>query len=269
MVGLAALCAAVPASAAQYSFDFSGQGRTASGTLTTTDTAFNSRGYTAVTITSITGMINGLAITGLNGFLGSDNLYYLTGPNFLDGSGLGFTATDGTQTSLYYQDSISSYRITTFHRRPRHGSGDGVILDRCRGSRACGLGSDASRLRRYRRGDAHQQADERQLRLNLQAGAGHAVGECGAPSGGGVQRSTTVAEEPSGERFNGGADSVNASGRRRATSPRRRISGTGTKVAAANARSNPTDARGPAIRLPAREPQRSRDMERADRWSFD
>lgn len=105
--------AAMPASAAQYSFSFSGLGRTASGILTTTDTPFASRGQSAVTITGITGTINALAITGLNGFVGSDNLYYLTGPSFLDGSGLGFTASDGSQTSLFYQDSASSYRITT------------------------------------------------------------------------------------------------------------------------------------------------------------
>ena len=113
-VAMSALLGAVPASAAEYLFGFTGLGRTASGTLTTTDTAFASRGYQAVSITGITGTINGLAITGLNGFLGSDNLYYLTGPSFLDGSGLGFTASDGSQTSLYYQDFLSSYRITTF-----------------------------------------------------------------------------------------------------------------------------------------------------------
>lgn len=116
-LALAALAAGVsttPASASVYLFNFSGLGRTASGTLTTTNTSFASRGYTAVTITGITGTINGLAITGLNGFVGSDNLYYLTGPSFLDGSGLGFTASDGSQTSLFYQDSASSYRITTF-----------------------------------------------------------------------------------------------------------------------------------------------------------
>lgn len=114
LAALAAGVSATPASAAQYMFNFSGLGRTASGVLTTTDTPFASRGYNAVTITGITGTINGLTITGLNGFVGSNNLYYLTGPSFVDGSGLGFTASDGSQTSLFYQDSASSYRITTF-----------------------------------------------------------------------------------------------------------------------------------------------------------
>ncbi len=113
MTAAAMAAIAVPASAAQYMFSFSGLGRTASGILTTTDVPFASRGETAVTITGITGTINGLAITGLNGFVGSDNLYYLTGPSFVDGSGLGFTASDGTQTSLFFQSSAASYRITT------------------------------------------------------------------------------------------------------------------------------------------------------------
>ena len=113
-IGLSAILAAVPATAAQYVFNFSGQGRTASGTFTTSDTPAVARGgYSAVAITGISGMINGLTITGLNGFTGSDNLYYLTGPAFLDGSGVGFTASNGTQTSLFYQDSAPSYRITT------------------------------------------------------------------------------------------------------------------------------------------------------------
>lgn len=116
---LAAVTAA-PVSAAQYLFSFSGQGRTGTGVLTTSDTpsAAARGGYTAFAITSITGSLTvgtsaPLTITGLNGYTGSDNLYYTTGPSFLDGSGLGFTTTGGGQSSLFYSDVISSYRITT------------------------------------------------------------------------------------------------------------------------------------------------------------
>ena len=113
-IGLAAILAfaSAPASAAEYVFGLTGPGQAGNGVLTTTDTPVDSRGYSAVNITGITGMINGLAITGLNGFLGSNNLYYLTGPSFFDGSGLGFTASDGSQSSLYF--SVGNYRLTTF-----------------------------------------------------------------------------------------------------------------------------------------------------------
>ena len=110
-----ALASTAPASAAMYDFSFSGSGTTGTGVFTTSDTtSLNARGgYTAFAITSITGTLNGSAITGLSGFQGSDNLYYTTGPAFLDGSGVGFTSAAGQSASLFYQDSAQSYRITT------------------------------------------------------------------------------------------------------------------------------------------------------------
>ena len=102
---------ATPVFAAQYVFGFDGGGKTGSGVLTTTDAPFPSRGFSAVSITGITGMINGLSISGLNNFLGSNNLYYTSGPSVFDGSGLGFSASDGSQSSLYF--SSGNYRLTT------------------------------------------------------------------------------------------------------------------------------------------------------------
>lgn len=113
--GALALLAA-PSSAATYVFGFTGMGQLGSGTLTTDDITIASRGYTAQTITGIAGSYNGSAITGLMpGLFGADNLYYVTGPSFLDGSGLGFRTAAGNQVNLFYQDSASSYRVNTLN----------------------------------------------------------------------------------------------------------------------------------------------------------
>ncbi len=107
---------AAPASAATFVFNFAGTGQAGSGTLTTNDMTIPSRGYTAQTITGITGTYNGSAITGLiAGLFGSNNLYYLTGPSFVDGSGLGFSTAAGNQVNLFYQDSAPSYRVNTLN----------------------------------------------------------------------------------------------------------------------------------------------------------
>lgn len=114
-LALAAVCAS-PASAAQYIFDFSASGQIGSGVLTTSDMTFDSRGYTAQTITGISGTYNGSAITNLiNGLFGSNNLYYVTGPSFVDGSGLGFGTDAGNKVNLFFQDSIPSYRVNTLN----------------------------------------------------------------------------------------------------------------------------------------------------------
>ena len=108
-----------PAAAQSYTFNFAtstpliGGAGAGSGTVTTNGITFNSRGYTAQTITGITGIFNGSSISGLATPFGADNLYYLTGPSFLDGSGLGFTTAAGTNVNLFYQDSTPSYRINT------------------------------------------------------------------------------------------------------------------------------------------------------------
>jgi hypothetical protein len=81
--------------------------------FTTDGITFDSRGFTAQTITGITGTFNGSAITGLASVFGSNNLFYVTGPSFLDGSGLGFTTAAGTGVNLFFQDSASSFRVNT------------------------------------------------------------------------------------------------------------------------------------------------------------
>ena len=120
-VAAIAIMASTPAMAQQqYTFDFTTTGApffgvagTGSGTLTTNGITIDSRGFTAQMITAITGSFNGSTITGLASPFGANNLFYVTGPSFVDGSGLGFNTTAGTSVNLFFQDSVGSYRINT------------------------------------------------------------------------------------------------------------------------------------------------------------
>ena len=122
LIGVAAIAlfASAPASAAQYLFNFSGTGffggtLNGSGTLTTNDVSFVNalNGYTAQTITGISGIFNGSAITGLSpGTFGANNLFYLTGPFFVDGNGLAFTTAAGVSANLFVTND-TSYRVNT------------------------------------------------------------------------------------------------------------------------------------------------------------
>ena len=117
---LIAIGAASPAMATQdFTFGFTtttpliGGPGTGSGVITTDGITFSNAGYTAQTITGISGLFNGSSITGLASPFGANNLYYLTGPSFVDGSGLGFMTAAGTNVNLFFQSSASSYRINT------------------------------------------------------------------------------------------------------------------------------------------------------------
>jgi hypothetical protein len=115
------IIASSPAHAAEVIFSFStspggiliGGPAAGNGTLTTDGVIFDSRGFTAQTITGITGTFNGSAITQLASVFGSNNLFYVTGPSFLDGSGLGFRTAAETGVNLFFQDSASSFRVNT------------------------------------------------------------------------------------------------------------------------------------------------------------
>jgi hypothetical protein len=111
--------AALPASAATSLFDFSGTGffggtLNGSGTITTSDTSFTgTNGFTAQAITGITGTFNGSTITGLApGLFGANNLFYSSGPFFVDGNGLGFTTASGVSANLFITNG-TSYRVNT------------------------------------------------------------------------------------------------------------------------------------------------------------
>jgi hypothetical protein len=118
--GLLALIAASPACATQFDFDFSGNGffggtLAGTGVLTTDDTSFinPANGYTAQTVTGISGTFNGSQITGLApGFFGANDLFYLTGPFFVDGNGLSFTTAAGISANLFVTND-TSYRVNT------------------------------------------------------------------------------------------------------------------------------------------------------------
>lgn len=108
-VSALALIASTSASAEVYTFNFSGTGLffgeplAGSGTLTTSGMSQVSalNGYTYQTITGITGTFNGSQITGLANVTGSNNLFYLTGPFFVDGNGLGFSTAAGSAVNLF------------------------------------------------------------------------------------------------------------------------------------------------------------------------
>lgn len=113
-----AMIGATPACAAVYDFNFSGTGLffgeplAGTGTLTTSDVSQVSslNGYTYQTITGITGTFNGSQITGLANVTGSNNLFYLTGPFFVDGNGLGFSTAAGSSVNLFVTNG-TQYRV--------------------------------------------------------------------------------------------------------------------------------------------------------------
>ena len=120
--GIAALTAvgmaiASPASAAVFGFNFAtstqllGGPVMGSGTFTTSDTAMTIGGRTAFAITSITGMVNGIAINAPTGSYGN---YFTTGGSFLDGSGVTFNNASGGRIDFFFQDSAQQYRVNTF-----------------------------------------------------------------------------------------------------------------------------------------------------------
>ena len=120
-LGLAALASivSVPAYAAvfDFSFDttstlFGGPNQTIRGKFTTLETPVDRFGFTGLAITSISGTINGTAISGL--FDTGSPYYYLTsGPTFLDGSGVRFNAGAATNIAFFHQDGVApdTYRV--------------------------------------------------------------------------------------------------------------------------------------------------------------
>jgi hypothetical protein len=111
------MAVASPASAAQFGFTFVtstalfGGPVMGNGVFTTSDTAMQVGLQTAFAITSITGMVNGIAIAAPNGNYGN---YFTTGPSFLDGSGVKFNNADGGRIDFFYQDNAQQYRVNTF-----------------------------------------------------------------------------------------------------------------------------------------------------------
>jgi hypothetical protein len=111
------------ASASVYSFSFDrvanpgnfGAAVSGSGTFTTSDVAMQIGGQTAFSIISISGTVNGFAITGP--VLASYGNYFTTGPSFLDGSGVKFfTAGSNGQNRVdfFNQSNNGLYRMNTF-----------------------------------------------------------------------------------------------------------------------------------------------------------
>jgi hypothetical protein len=99
---LSAALAVSPASASIWNFSFSdASGDAGAGQITTTDTGPN------FSITNITGIFNGQAITGLSSFASADNIFYSGGP-YTSFSGWSFNldSTSGpiSQVNIWYGD---------------------------------------------------------------------------------------------------------------------------------------------------------------------
>ncbi len=110
-----------PASAAEYVFSyqstsslFGAPPQKLDGIFTTSDTPEVRFGETAFAITGISGVLNGLSITGLFAAPGNPTYYYFTtGGAFLDGSGVRFNA-GGFTNIAFFQPSVGpadQYRI--------------------------------------------------------------------------------------------------------------------------------------------------------------
>ena len=126
---LALAATTTPASAADFMFDFTtstnlfGPAVSGSGVFTTSDTPMTVGGNTAFSILSVTGMVNGSAITALlgGGFGagGTYGNYFTTGDGFLDGSGTRFFTASGLDVRFFLQSSGTprQYRVNTFGTR--------------------------------------------------------------------------------------------------------------------------------------------------------
>ena len=101
-LGLSALMCGTAAQADTWAFNYTGAGIIASGTFTTAGSAL-----AAEAITSITGLRNGVAITGLvpvgtdPDFI-YDNLFSAISPNFTEGGVLFSLAGGGPNTNVYF-----------------------------------------------------------------------------------------------------------------------------------------------------------------------
>lgn len=111
---------AVPAAAAQFTFNFAtstalfGGPVSGSGVITTSDTPMTVGGQTALAVIGITGTFNGAAITGPT--LASFGNYFITGPTFVDGSGIRFNTTATSNVALFYDSNARSYRVNAINQ---------------------------------------------------------------------------------------------------------------------------------------------------------
>ena len=166
---LAATCMATPASAAQFLFDYSGEGEfgtdNVTGTLTVADTANQFGGSL---ITGISGTINGIAIDGLlapGAFQRNDNLLFPNNPILLSFDGFSFSA-GGTQQNIFGAGGAGeiyalAFRSTGNFTIQQIGNPQTPAIP---GTRH--LGADAARLR-FHRWRAATAADAGAHRLRL------------------------------------------------------------------------------------------------------
>ena len=123
LIGIAALAVPVHASI-MWSWNYSGEGITASGTFTTLDSPDAQGGYL---ITAITGVRNGQTITALqptgtwipgNEPYAVDNLVFAGPGPQLTKAGLGFALADGSYSNPFYADFLPTPEYLEFYSMP-------------------------------------------------------------------------------------------------------------------------------------------------------
>lgn len=124
----AGMALSVPAHALTWAWSYAGNGISAHGSFTTTDTQ-NAKGY--YTITAISGTRNDIQITGLQpagtGIPGNtaypvDDLVREAQPQ-LTGEGFGFSLANGSDSNPFYADFRAPPAYLEFHSNPPDGSG--------------------------------------------------------------------------------------------------------------------------------------------------
>lgn len=117
LAAAAAVVIACPATAAEFTFDFSpeqslfGRPVSGSGIFTTSDVEMSVGGRSAFAITRISGFVNGSAIAPVTGSIGN---FFTSGDGFLDGSGIRFFTESGIDVRFFQQSSNGRYRVNTF-----------------------------------------------------------------------------------------------------------------------------------------------------------
>jgi hypothetical protein len=83
------------ASAHALEFDFSYSSGSGTGAVSGSGEFITGSAGSPYTVTNVTGLANGVTITGVSSYAGADNLLYEPGSHFVDFSGISFTTANG------------------------------------------------------------------------------------------------------------------------------------------------------------------------------
>lgn len=122
LVGAAVVSCGFVASAHALVFDFSYSGGSGSGAVSGSGTFTTGSKGSPYTVTGITGVANGFAITGLSSYASADQLLYDPGSSYVDFSGISFSTSNKNTLGVYDAWGIgwtgSNYGIAEFFKDP-------------------------------------------------------------------------------------------------------------------------------------------------------